>query len=70
MTNQIQIGIDIGGTKMLVIARDTDIQARSQITTGRDFSIADAEAEIDRFIQTLSTPPRSIGIAIPGLVNN
>lgn len=65
MTNRI----DIGGTKMLSIARDTDIQARSQITTGRDFSAADAEAEIDRFIQTLSTPPRSIGIAIPGLVD-
>jgi glucokinase len=69
MTNRIQVGIDIGGTKMLAIARDSEIQARSQITTCRDFSAADAEAEIDRFIQTLSTPPRSIGIAIPGLVD-
>ncbi|WP_310426451.1 ROK family protein [Chamaesiphon sp. VAR_48_metabat_135_sub] len=69
MTNQIQVGIDIGGTKMLAIARDSEIQARSQITTGKDFSAADAEAEIDRFMQTLSTPPRSIGIAIPGLVD-
>ena len=69
MTNCIQVGIDIGGTKMLAIARDTEIQARSQITTGSNFSIADAEAEIDRFIHTLSTPPRSMGIAIPGLVD-
>jgi predicted NBD/HSP70 family sugar kinase len=69
MTNPLHIGIDIGGTKMLAIARDSEIQARSQINTGRDFSAADAEAEIDRFMQTLSTPPRSIGIAIPGLVD-
>ena len=69
MTTPLQVGIDIGGTKMRSIARDTEIQARSQITTGSNFSAADAEAEIDRFIQTLSTPPRSIGIAIPGLVD-
>jgi glucokinase len=69
MTTPLQVGIDIGGTKMLSIARDTEIQARSQITTGSNFSAADAEAEIDRFIQILSTPPRSIGIAIPGLVD-
>jgi predicted NBD/HSP70 family sugar kinase len=69
MTTPLQVGIDIGGTKMLAIARDTEIQARSQITTGRDFSAANAEAAIDQFIQTLSTPPRSMGIAIPGLVD-
>jgi glucokinase len=69
MTDNIQVGIDIGGTKMLAIARDKEIQARSQITTGKDFSAADAQTEIDRFIQTLSISPDSIGIAVPGLVD-
>jgi glucokinase len=69
MTDYLRVGIDIGGTKMLALAIDRDIQTRSQITTGRDFSAADAQAAIEQFIQTLSTPPQSIGIAIPGLVD-
>jgi predicted NBD/HSP70 family sugar kinase len=69
MTDCLQVGIDIGGSKMLALAIDRDIQHRSQITTGQDFSAADAQAEIDRFIHTLPAPPRSIGIAIPGLVD-
>ncbi|PSB44055.1 ROK family protein [Chamaesiphon polymorphus] len=69
MTTPIQVGIDIGGTKMLAIARSSDIHARSQITTGKDFSADDAQKAIDRFIHTLSTPPDSIGIAVPGLVD-
>jgi predicted NBD/HSP70 family sugar kinase len=69
MTMPMQIGIDIGGSKMLAIARNPDIQARSQLPTGKDFSAVDAQTEIERFIQTLSTPPDSIGIAIPGLVD-
>jgi glucokinase len=69
MTTLIHVGIDIGGTKMLAIARSTDIHTRSQITTGKDFSAADAQKAIAQFIQTLSTPPDSIGIAVPGLVD-
>jgi glucokinase len=69
MTTPIQVGIDIGGTKMLAIARSTDIHARSHITTGKDFAAADAQTAIEQFIQTLSTPPDSIGIAVPGLVD-
>jgi glucokinase len=69
MTTSIQVGVDIGGTKMLAIARSTDIHARSQLTTGKDFSAAAAQIEIERFIQTLAAPPAAIGIAIPGLVD-
>jgi predicted NBD/HSP70 family sugar kinase len=69
MTNHIQIGIDIGGTKMLAIAIGTDIDTRWQIPTGKDFSAADAQTAIEHFINTLSAPPHSIGIAVPGLVD-
>jgi glucokinase len=69
MTTPIQVGIDIGGTKMLAIACNPDLQTRSQISTGKYFSATAAQNAIERFIQTLSTPPDSIGIAIPGLVD-
>jgi glucokinase len=69
MTEPIQIGIDIGGTKMLMVAVDKDgIRSREQIATGKQFSGRDAEIAIDRFVSTC-TPCQSIGIAIPGLVD-
>jgi glucokinase len=77
MTEHLQVGIDIGGSKMLLLALaeplrmriDGDRQIRSQISTGKDFTAVDARSEIDRFIEGLPIPPRSIGIAIPGLVD-
>jgi glucokinase len=69
MTEPLQIGIDIGGTKMLMVAVGKDgIQARQQIDTGKQFSGRDAEMAIDRFVRSLM-PVQSIGIAIPGLVD-
>jgi predicted NBD/HSP70 family sugar kinase len=77
MTEQLQVGIDIGGSKMLLLALveplrmriDGERQIRSQIGTGKNFTAADVQSEIDRFVRSLPTPPRSIGIAIPGLVD-
>jgi glucokinase len=69
MQNQLQIGIDIGGTKMLAIATSPDRQHRWQTITGKDFSAADAQAAISQFIDSLPERPRSIGIAVPGLVD-
>jgi hypothetical protein len=48
---------------------DGDRQIRAQIDTGQNFAAADAQAKIERFIRTLPTPPRSISIAIPGLID-
>lgn len=69
MTDFLQVGIDIGGSKLLALAIEGDTQIRSQISTGRDFAAADAQAEIERFIDALPLRPGSIGIAIPGLVD-
>jgi glucokinase len=69
MTDFLQVGIDIGGSKLLALAIEGDTQIRSQISTGRDFAAADAQAAIERFIDALPQLPGSIGIAIPGLVD-
>jgi glucokinase len=70
MTEQLQIGIDIGGTKMLMVAVGKDgIQARQQISTGEQFAGSDAETAIAEFVRSL-TPYQSIGIAVPGLVDD
>lgn len=72
MSDRLQIGIDIGGTKMLTIAKNSTLQARSrrsQLTRGKNFAAADAQIALERFIATLATPPHSIGIAVPGLVD-
>jgi glucokinase len=66
----MQVGIDIGGTKMLLIAqREGIVEHRHQCSTGATFSIAQAESTIAEFIKTLPRSPRSIGMAIPGLVD-
>jgi glucokinase len=65
----IRVGIDIGGTKMLLLAQGENFRSRVQLTTGSEFSGGDAETAITEFIQTLPTAPISLGIAIPGLVN-
>jgi hypothetical protein len=59
MNEHLQVGIDIGGSKMLLLGISIDRQIRAQIATGKDFAAADVQAKIDRFVRTLPTPPRS-----------
>ncbi len=66
---EMEIGIDIGGTKILLIAKGEQIEQRYQCGTGVNFTPADAEAIIANFIQTLPQQTTSIGIAVPGLVD-
>ncbi len=66
----MQVGIDIGGTKMLLIAQSEGIvEHRYRCNTGATFSIEHAESIIAEFIDTLPRDPTSIGMAIPGLVD-
>jgi glucokinase len=65
----MQVGIDIGGTKMLLIAHGEVIERRYQCDTGAGFSIKRAESIITEFIDTLPRSPSSIGMAVPGLVD-
>ncbi|HEY3871983.1 MAG TPA: ROK family protein [Actinocrinis sp.] len=64
------VGIDVGGTKLLMIAQTEDredlLTARS--TTGFDATAADIEAAIRGFITDQRLTPTSVGIAVPGFV--
>jgi predicted NBD/HSP70 family sugar kinase len=64
MTTDI-LGIDIGGTKLLMICG----KRRVQVETGSKFSISACERQIRQLIETLEVKPKGIGIAIPGLVD-
>jgi glucokinase len=66
MKNDLAIGVDLGGTKLLMISEDRQIRIR----TGPLFSSEDLEQYIREFIQNLGRVPKGIGIAIPGLVDS
>lgn len=65
----LEVGIDIGGTKMLLLAKTDAGNNVRKVATGPDFSGADADMVISSFLQELPAAPSSIGIAIPGLVD-
>jgi predicted NBD/HSP70 family sugar kinase len=66
MTNDTTIGVDLGGTKLLMVSGEN----RVRVPTGECFSAADVEQNIREFIQDLNDAPKAIGIAIPGLVDS
>jgi predicted NBD/HSP70 family sugar kinase len=67
---KLQVGIDIGGTKMFFLAKTAEGDKTRKIDTGANFSGEDADRAISSFLEELTAPPSSIGIAIPGLVND
>jgi predicted NBD/HSP70 family sugar kinase len=62
------VGIDIGGTKALMLARSNGHSRTERVSTGPECTLEEIEAAIDAFIGRLPTPARAIGIAVPGLV--
>jgi glucokinase len=64
------VGVDIGGTKMLMLAENEDQREERLITTGPSFSGERAEAALRVFVSQLPVRPASIGIAVPGLVDD
>lgn len=65
MTREPTIGVDLGGTKLLMVSGAQQMR----IQTGSSFSSADLEHHLREFIQGLDAVPSGIGIAIPGLVD-
>jgi predicted NBD/HSP70 family sugar kinase len=66
MTQETTIGVDLGGTKLLMVAGAQQLR----IQTGASFSSIDLENHLRDFIQRLDVRPSGIGIAIPGLVDS
>lgn len=64
------IGIDIGGTKMLMLTEYKGEKISKVVSTGVEYTPADIKREIKTFVQNLPFTPDCIGIAIPGLVEN
>ena len=66
----IDIGADLGGTKMLILARDDDRELidETRLPTGPDAAPEDLEAAIDAFVDHLGEPVGKVAIAVPGLV--
>lgn len=60
------IGIDVGGTKLLLRYRDTCLRH----ATGPGFGGADLTAVVRAFIDAQHAPPCAIGVAVPGLVES
>ena len=64
--HQQNIGIDIGGTKVLVVSGNK----RLKVETGSDFTPEKLEGILRNFLHANKIEPVSIGIAVPGLIDS
>lgn len=64
------VGIDIGGTKMHLLAEYDGKYIEKRISTGIEATRSYLQKEIERFVLELPFNPKGIGIAIPGLVED
>ncbi|GIF67585.1 hypothetical protein Ais01nite_56200 [Asanoa ishikariensis] len=65
------VGVDIGGTKMLLVAGlpGGSLVRSSRVPTGPSTSSREIEAHIREFAGSLPGPVGALGIAVPGLVD-
>lgn len=68
----MNVGLDLGGTKLLMVADDdaggSAARIVERVPTGPSFDGAALEAAIARFVGGLRHRPAALGLAIPGLV--
>ena len=64
----MKVGIDLGGTKLLMMAEGAEGRVVSRVPTGSAFGPADLEGAITAFVGSLPARPVALGIAVPGLV--
>ncbi len=67
--NKSSIGIDLGGTKMLVVGEKAGTLVSRKYPTGKDIDFSDILNNFQSFITEFKISPLSICVAIPGLVN-
>ncbi len=66
----IRVGVDIGGTKALLVAfAGAEVASVRRIGTGPSFGAADLERELASFLASLPAAPLSVGVAVPGIVD-
>ena len=66
----IRVGVDIGGTKALLVAfTGAEVASVRRVGTGPSFRAPDLERELASFIAALPAAPKSVGVAVPGIVD-
>ena len=65
----VRIGVDLGGTKMLLLAMAGEERTVEKFATGPDFTAYQAETAIRGFVDRYKGLATSVGIAIPGLID-
>lgn len=63
------IGIDLGGTKMLIVAEKNGKKVSKKYPTGKDITFDTIKKHYSEFIKEENIQTRSLAVAIPGLVN-
>ncbi len=66
--HKCNIGIDLGGTKMLVIAKVNDTIVSRKYKTGKTVSFATIQLNLEDFLKKEKIIPIALTVAIPGLV--
>lgn len=69
MDDHPQVGVDIGGTKLLLTVVHRGGRESRRVPTGRGTGPEFVEREIRRLLSRLEAPPSALGIAVPGLVD-
>ncbi|MGA5198736.1 ROK family protein [Streptomyces exfoliatus] len=66
------VGVDIGGTKLLMLAEGPDLETpvTRRLATGPSTSAGDIEAAVEAFLADNFLKPTALGIAVPGLVEH
>ncbi|MEV4430026.1 ROK family protein [Streptomyces sp. NPDC049602] len=66
------VGVDIGGTKLLMLADGPDLETpiTRRTATGLSTSPGDIEEAVQTFLADHSLKPAALGIAVPGLVED
>lgn len=68
MRESIQVGVDIGGTKLLLAALHRDGRELHRASTGPDTGPEAIEGEVRSFLARFEAPLAALGFAVPGLV--
>ena len=69
MDECLQVGVDIGGTKLLMVALHRGSRKLHRVPTGPGTGPESIEREVRSFLARFGTSPSALGTAVPGLVD-
>ena len=69
MDDRLLVGVDLGGTKLLMVALRGDERATHRVPTGPGTGPETVEREVRAFLGRLDAPPAALGVALPCLVD-